>query len=153
MSRAVNKLQKEIDAIAGQIAQLSINKRSLEEKLIEAKSRQLFWLGEGPKIAYGKLTLVQCWWTEKGLGYSDDCEHFDGYAILYYGQMVKFDKEPATYKKMGFPYRVEEHWGKKNLVPQISRDLEKQFGAVVSYNPKQYDTHGDIHHLPKVWVR
>ena len=134
MSKAVKKLQKEIDEISVQISELSVYRRHLEDKLIEAKSRQLFWLNDGPKIAYGKLTLVQCWWTEKGLGYSDDCDHFDCYAIVYDDRIVKFDKNEALYRKMGFPYRIEERYGNKYVMARMDRDLERQFGAVVKYN-------------------
>lgn len=134
MSKAVKKLQKEIDEISVQISELSVQRRELEEKLIEAKSRQLFWLNDGPKIAYGKLTLVQCWWTEKGLGYSDDCDHFDCYAIVYDDRIVKFDKNEALYQKMGFPYRIEERYGNKYVMARMDRDLERRFGAVVKYN-------------------
>lgn len=111
--------------------------RILLNRLSELKSKQTFEFPNGAKVQYNEITLVIKYYTEKGLGYSDDVDHFSEFMFSHESSPynIRFLSDDSI-KKFGIPHEIRDYYGKPKIFQKDSGEdyviFAKKFKDIVT---------------------
>lgn len=88
--RTLKHVEKDIEMVKRVIELQKQYLKTLEEELVQFKSRQLFKLPNGEKVPLNKITLVTTNHTVKGLGWDEDRDYFSEYVLIIPGYKQYF---------------------------------------------------------------
>lgn len=139
--KSIKDAEEKLKEIRQHVKDVYEFERQLLEKLSLLKSRQYFEFPDGLKVPYSEITLVICNYTEKGLGYSDDVEHFSEFQFTHPNSQynVRFLSDESI-KKFGIPHEERDYYGKPRIFQKNSGDdyvvFVRKFKNIVNVNDK-----------------
>lgn len=140
MSISLKKAIEELDTAKANLEAANVNYLKAHERFIKAKANQSFRCTRCKTSSkYKDTNLFRIEYTERGLGYSDDVDHFSEWNIECPSCLTRLRfLSPALQEKFEIPMEKYNYYGQERTRQtenyRLSKDFQSKFKSVITFN-------------------